>query len=105
LRNWDGHHEHRDGFSAICGAVPMGKVNEDARKETRLRHPEKESKPVELVRRFNQARKRCKQTPRNHDSSDPLACSPEFNQNRARDLQEEIPDKENTRSEPEHFVG
>src|SRR5438477_2683175 len=83
----------------------MCKVNNDARKETRFGHTEKEAREVELQWRANKRGQRRNETPRDEDARKPFARAPPFHKQRARNLENEITDKEDTDTEAKNLLG
>src|SRR6266446_648416 len=83
----------------------MREIDNDARKETRLRHAKKEAREVKLQRGVHKRRERGNEAPRDEDARKPFPRAPTLDQQRARDFQDEIADEEDANAEAKNFLG
>src|SRR6266446_5534180 len=83
----------------------MREIDNDARKETRLGHTQKEASEVKLQRGVHKRRERGNEAPRDEDARKPFPRAPTLDQQRARDFQNEIAYEEDTNAEAKNFLG
>src|SRR6185295_3558282 len=99
-----GHEEVGQGPGAVAAREPMRQVDDDAWIEARLGQPQEEAHHVELERRLHEGGHGGHDAPGDHDARDPLPRAPPLDDERARDLEQEIPDEEDAGPEADHRV-
>src|SRR5262249_3171028 len=83
---------------------PMTQIDDDPRKEPGLGRSEKEPDPVELRSRMDEPGEDRQDSPRNHYSRDPASSAPTLDEYRARDLQQKVTDKKDSRAKSEDLI-
>jgi len=90
--------EKGNSLGTIGDAKPMGEKHDDTGEETGLGRAEQQSRRIELARRSNKACKDRDESPGDHDAGDPLARAPSLDDDSARNLEQQVADKEKTRA-------
>src|ERR1700737_194412 len=100
--NRDGDGEGGEKAGAIFRRVPIGQIENDARKETGFRHAEQKAHCVEAPDPADDRHQCGDDTPGHHDPRDPAAGAEFFERQIARHLEDEIADEEDAGAPCEH---
>src|SRR5262245_34756554 len=106
-------HKKRFGFGAVFIAKPVRQKNDYAREVSGFGQTQDEAQNVELILvageihpwLADKSHYRGYDSPRDHDARDPFPRAPPFDDQRARDFEQEIAEKENTRARADDVVG
>ena len=98
----DGRHEHRDHLRASMAWIPVGEIQDDARKEPRFGDPEQKPQNIEHRRRGDEHEGGRHEPPCNHDAADPDPGADFVQNDVAQHLEEEIADEEHPGAEAVH---
>ena len=104
LRDRRGDQKQRKGPRAIAQRKPVGEKHHDAGEKTGLGQTEKETHGVELRRRLHPRVQARDNSPRDHDAGDPFSGAPFLDDDCARNLEQEIAEKEQPGTSADHVV-
>src|SRR5579872_1144700 len=82
----------------------MRQVHHQAGEESRFGYSQQKPSPVEFARGVDESGERGDHSPRNHDARDPLPGAPQFHEQRSRNLEKHVAEKEHAGAEAEYSI-
>ncbi len=104
LRDGGRHEEEGEGARPVAAREPVGEVDDHPGIEAGLRQAQQEPHEVEVERRPDGGGERGHDAPGDHDAGDPEAGAPLLDDERARDLEEEVAQEEDAGAEADDRV-
>src|SRR3984885_16215895 len=82
----------------------MGDINDNRGKEAGFRRAYKKTNHVEIAGTMNERHEHGHNSPRNHDACDPPTCAPTLCDQRTRNFEDQVSDKEHSGPQTHHPV-